>query len=341
MRHQKFNYLLADDRLWKGATSSDASSISSISARQMKAIIEHLKMVQYRESTKRNYLSVWRKFNEFVINLDVRPLTWEECASLFGAFLVEKGIQSSTLRSYMSAIKKVLMDDGYPWNDNKLMLSVLTRGCRIVNDKVRTRLPIQAGLLEMMLFELHRIFNTQYYLEILYKTIFVTAYYGLFCIGEITDSPYCIKAKNVNIADNKNKILFILHSSKTHGHNNKPQRIKISAAKDDTRGQKWRKKRHFCPFQLSREYMNLRGNYSEDSDNYFIFRDRQSVKSAHVRKVLRTTLSALGLNPLLYNTNSFHAGCAVDMLKFTDLQTVKLAGRWKSNTVYKYLSNYS
>ena len=131
----------------------------------------------------------------------------------------------------------------------------------------------------MMLFELCRIFHSQYYLETLYKTIFITAYYGLFRIGEITEGPHCVKAKDVNIACNKNKMLFILWSSKTHGRNNKPQTIKIS--KNDTNGRSGRK-RHFCPFNLSREYMSLRGNYTEDTDNYFIFRDKQLVKSSHV-----------------------------------------------------------
>ena len=93
----------------------------------MKLIIEQLKSTQNRESTKKNYLSIWRKFNEFIICLDVKPITWEERASLFGASLVEKGVQSSTLKSYMSAIKRVLTDNGYSWDNNKLMLPVLTK----------------------------------------------------------------------------------------------------------------------------------------------------------------------------------------------------------------------
>ena len=39
------------------------------------------------------------------------------------------------------------------------MLSSLVRSCRIANDKVKTRLQIQKGLLEMLLFEIGRKFN--------------------------------------------------------------------------------------------------------------------------------------------------------------------------------------
>ena len=108
---------------------------------------------------KQSYLSVWRKFNNFLLKLDIRPGLREDRASLFGAHLVDEGFQSTTLRSYMSAIKRILVDDGYPWNDSKLLLSTLIRGCKIVNDRVTTRLPIQCGLLEMILFEVGRLFK--------------------------------------------------------------------------------------------------------------------------------------------------------------------------------------
>ena len=139
---------------------------------------------------------MWRKFNNFLICLDKKPPSWEERASLFGASLVDQGIQSSTLRSYMSAIKGILIDDGFQWDNTKLLLSTLIRGCKVVNDCVRTRLPIQKGLLEMILFEIQRIYRDQFYLEILYKTVLSLCYYGLFRIGELTSSQHTLKAQD-------------------------------------------------------------------------------------------------------------------------------------------------
>ena len=59
----------------------------------------------------------------------------------------------------------------------------------------------------------------QLYLALLFVTMLCPAYYGLFLIGEIawTQHGHAALAKNVQIASNKNKFLFILHSSKTHG----------------------------------------------------------------------------------------------------------------------------
>ena len=61
--------------------------------------------------------------------------------------------------------------------------------------------------------------------------LFATAYYGLFRIGEITDSQHAVKARDVHIGQNKRKLLFLLRTSKTHGENVEPQSIKIASTK--------------------------------------------------------------------------------------------------------------
>ena len=129
---------------------------------------------------------------------------------MFGAYLIEeKSIQSSTLKSYFSAIKHVLKLDGYKWTQDMCILNTLTRACRTVNDKTRVCLPIRLQLLEILLFELSRIFHNQPYLEILYQTIFLLSYYGLFRIGELTKSQHQVKAKDVHIGQKKDKILTL------------------------------------------------------------------------------------------------------------------------------------
>ena len=75
----------------------------------MNTVIERLKSKQTRESTAANYLGIWRHLNKFLIRLDHKEnLSWEERTALFGAYLVDGGVQSSTLKSYFSAIKYVL-----------------------------------------------------------------------------------------------------------------------------------------------------------------------------------------------------------------------------------------
>ena len=68
-----------------------------------------------------------------------------------------------------------------------------------------------------MILKVPDIFSSvQDYLITLYRTILLTAYYGLFRVSEITLSPHVLKARDVHIATNKKKLKFVLRSSKTH-----------------------------------------------------------------------------------------------------------------------------
>ena len=222
---------------------------------------------------------------------------------------------------------------------DELLLNTLAKACRLVNDHVKTRLPIQAALLEMLLFELERIFNKQYYLEILYKTIFILAYYGLLRIGELTKSEHCLLAKDVQIGDNKEKILLTLHSSKTHGQGSKPQQIKISGVAQENVSNKVRcKNRFFCPFKLINKYFKLRGDYFKDNDQFFVFSDGSPVQPHHVRNVLSQLLQSLGKDHRLFSFYSFRIGRCTELIKLGyAIEIIKRLGRWKSNAVYRYI----
>ena len=111
-----------------------SSNTSKISTTRMENILNKLKLQNKRDSTAVTYLSVWRKFNSFIIQLDKIPPTWEERIALFGAFLVQTGKQSCTIKSYYSAIKATLRDDDYAVNNDRVMLITLTKACKLVND---------------------------------------------------------------------------------------------------------------------------------------------------------------------------------------------------------------
>ena len=215
--------------------SETLSATSKISTKQIEAIIERLKANQMRDSMVQNYLCIWRQFNNFLIRLDRRLKLWEDKAQLFVAHLIEhKAMQSSMIRSYVSAIKHTLLVDGYEWDDNKILLSRFTKACKISNDRARIRLPIHCGLLELILFEVDRLYSvSQPYLQCLYKTIFTLGHYGLMRIGELTKSNHILLACNIHIATNKEKILLVLYSSKMHDEGNKPQKIKIVSNRNE------------------------------------------------------------------------------------------------------------
>ena len=295
--------------------------------------------MQTRNSTAKTYYSVWKQFNKFLIKLDVMPDSWEDRTSLFITYLIEfKQLQSSSIKSYISAIKRTLIDGiDYEWCDNQVLFNSLTRACRLINDKVTTRLPIDCVLLEFLLFEIERIFPTQPYLKTMYQTMFALGYYGLMRIGELTWSPHVMKACNVYTASNKEKILIILYTSKTHGQESYPQQIKITSNAEERTGKY--KQRHFRLFKLMQRFRVMRGEtYESPTEPFFIFRDGTPVTAAHARAVLKTAITALDLDCSLYNTHSLRIGRSCDLIKYGyHIEEVKRMGRWRSSCIYKYI----
>ena len=189
----------------------------------------------------------------------------------------------------------------------------------------------------MILSEVGHIYgHSQPYLESLYRAMFALAYYGLMHISEVTNGPHAIKAKDVLVAQNKNKIRIILYSSKTHNKEDIPQEIKISASEPTT----VRATQFFCPFTLMRSYMEKRGPYCHDTEEFFVFTDTSPVQQHHARAVLKEALVALNLNFNCYNFQCYRIGRYSYLWKLGySLEHIKHLGRWRSNAVYRYLRN--
>ena len=213
------------------------SAESRISTASIQSIIEKLKQERVRATTKRNYLSVWKNFNKFFIKLDIKPSSWEDRIMLFAGHLINQEKRSQTVRSYISAIKGILRDDGVQINEDKFLLHSLTRACKLKNDQVRARLPIQKGLLKIIIRTTREYFmeKGQPYLAILYATLFSTAYFGMFRVGELATGDHPIKVTDVQMAENKYKIMFILRTSKTHGRDSKPKQLRSAEQMERSR----------------------------------------------------------------------------------------------------------
>ena len=156
-------------------------------------------------------------FNRFFLRLDKKPDTWEQRLILFVGYLINDNKQSSTVKSYVSTIRAVLGDIGVKLNYEQSLITSLTKACKLVNDEIRTRLPIQKLLLEVILEQTHKHFTqiNQPYLRSLFMMLFSTAYFGLFRVGELATGDHPVLARDVHISYNKRKILFVLRTSKT------------------------------------------------------------------------------------------------------------------------------
>ena len=80
-----------------------------------------------------------------------------------------------------------------------------------------------------------------------------------------------------------------------------------------------------CPYKLILAYLALRPELNTEEKPLFIFRDGVAVTGEQYRRVVHATLKSLGLNPMLYDTHSFHIGQATDLQKLgLSLETIKI-----------------
>ena len=328
----------AKSRLSLPVSSLTKSSISTIAIRD---IIWKLKNEKYRDSTKKNYYRIWKLFNNFFVRLDVKPFHWEEHITLFAAYLINERKQSTTVRSYISAIHAVLADNDIEINENIYLLNSLTKVCRLNYDSVNIHHPICKGTLNIILKAVQFMFdkqNGQPYLSKLYMALFATAYYGLFRIGELMFSDHTLKAVDAHIGVNKKKMMFVLWSSKMHLNSMEPQMIKIAKTTQGNKPVMEDGVMHFCPFEILRCYLLARKPYRDENEQFFVFGDHSAVKPSHFRAVLKKVLHITGFNSEYYSRHSFRAGRALDLLKYgLTVEVIKKLGRWQSNAVYTYL----
>ena len=305
--------------------------------------MEKLKLERNRGSTRKNYYSIWKKFNQFFIQLDEKPESWEERIILFVGYLVAKKLKANTNKSYISAVKGVLKSDGIEVNEDRYLISSLTRACKYRNDyHVRIRAPIKKNILEILLEETDQYFGKlgQPYLMHLYQAIFMAAYYGMLRVSEIGSGQdlHPIKATDVHIGTNKNKMLFVLRTSKTHWRDEKPQFVKITSLGKNKIGE--RKRSYKCPFETIRKYADIRPDCIAYDEPFFVFADRSGIKPSQIRNTLKVLLKKGGFDPSHFSTHSFRIGRSLQLKNLgLSIDLIKSLGCWSSNCVYTYLAH--
>ena len=274
---------------------------TSISTSSIQAIIEKLKTEQFRNSTKATYYRVWKLFCKFFIRLDDKLMNWEDRIVLFTGFLIENKLKSTTVRSYLSAIRAILWDCEITLNEDTCLLNALTRACKIKNDRLLTKLPMGKNMLKIVLTQNKVAHNTQVYLRCLFAAIHAAAYYGLFRIGEVVKGPHVILARNVHMAQNKKKLFFVLNSSKTHNQGDKLQRVKIMSTRlENLYHEHSTSNLEFCPFAIIKEYLSLRLCALTATEQFFVFPDNAPVTPDQLRSHLQKMVRAANLDPALY-----------------------------------------
>lgn len=314
--------------------SSESSDGKVVYSReQYRFILSKIKGKRLRPKTKKFYRNRWVVFNRFIQQFDVMPDTWEERLHIYAAHLVDNKKQSSTVRTYITAIRQILRLADIEINEDKYLISSLVKACKLENDRLYIRMPIQLPLLKEVLRMTHDYYfmeKGQEYLATMLKAMFVMAYFGLLRVSKLTSGEHMIRAPNVRYAKNKGKIIITLFSSKMHSHRDPPQHISISSQPELG---------NFCPIKLISEYVELRGNLAiNEDDAFFVYQDNIPVTQSQFRACLKKILTKLNVQVDLYDTHGFRAGRACDLHKQGfSFSYIKDVGRWLSDAVKVYI----
>lgn len=210
--------------------SSNKPAEMKYSYQQYKRIKHYIKTFKLRPSTRKSYKKTWDRFNKFISQFDVIPPNWEDRIIVWATHLADNRKSSSTIRSYISAIRYCLSLDGIRVTHTSCELAAIIQAAKHENDQLYIRLPIQKHLMKLILEFIDSHFikgRGQNYLGSWLKAIYSMGYHGMMRISELADGPHSVKVQDIVQARNKNKFTIYLRSSKTHSQADLPQIIHI------------------------------------------------------------------------------------------------------------------
>lgn len=181
------------------------------SLKQYYRIKDKIKGMSIRYKTKQAYYNRWKALNKFLIKFDTIPETWEDRIILYITHLINIKRKSATVKTYLSAIRYILREDGVCLDENKVKLAALIKACKLQNDRLYIRLPIQYKLFNSIIRKVNSYLNQQKgqeYLAKLLRAAFSMAYFGLMRVSELTAGEHQLKAADVDTPKKKVKSFY-------------------------------------------------------------------------------------------------------------------------------------
>ena len=245
---------------------------------------------------------------------------------LYIGFLHLKGYASSSITTFVSAIGYVHRIKGFNNPMSTLMVQKLLSAANRLNPRLDTRLPITLTILEQLNLALNETISSSYN-RALFQAMFVTAFYGLMRVGELT------KDKWGNVA------LFMTNIKVESDH----VALRISKFKHNINGYPFdillckQAQISICPYTNILNYLKLRG---VKDGPLFCYPNNQPVSREFFVTILKNTLRFCGFNTNEYKSHSFRIGGAsyYASLGLSDEQ-IRILVRWKCDASKFYIRN--
>ena len=322
-----------------GSTSFKDSPISGPSCNRNTSRPSHQEVVKNLDSLFSNLLApssrqvysrAWTLFNQCMSDMSLPYCTLQslpiepEQILVYISYLHLLGRSPATITTYTSAIGYVHKINSHTDpTSNYLVQKTLATINRIYGSS-DSRLPITQMVLQQLLFAIDNTISIQYHRYLL-KAMFITAFYGLFRIGELTiqkSGVVSLMFEDIQINSNSIKLSIRNFKNNTSNHTFDIEIFRQIGTKH-------------CPYDILKDYLSLRGN---SPGPLFCLPDLSHVSRSFFTKHLKQCLQFSGFDPRLYLSHSFRIGGASYLASIgcTDLQ-IKILGRWKSDSFIRYI----
>ena len=271
------------------------------------------------------YAQFYHKY--FQANFQI-PISSEDLA-LFISYLHANKYAAATVSSYISALGYVHRLKAMPDPTASFIIKRLLRCAHRTASKTDSRLPITECILHKLVESLPFVTGTHYDM-VLFRSMFLLAFFAFLRIGEIT----------VGKTSPKNTIQY--NTVKLFARKTVPSRLELVMYDF-----KWQKSHRptilsipcnasnpsICPVKSLAEYRSLRGN---SEGPLFCYPPNKGISRAYFNQILHKAVLFAGYDPNKYKSHSFRIGAATKAasLGFSELD-IQHMGRWGSNSAYK------
>lgn len=249
--------------------------------------------------------------------------------ALFIAFLHAQEYAPSSISSYVSALGYIHRLQNMPDPTEVFVVKRMLRSVHKMGRKRDSRLPITESILNKLVLSLPFI-TKSYYDKIMFRSMFLLAFYAFLRIGEITvqlkQAENTIQFENVKIFSKNGsftKMEIIMYHYKWQ-RSGRPTTLVIQPNMGNS---------DLCPVRALFNYLALRG---KSPGPLFCYPPNKGISETYFNLTLRKAIEHAGYDSKLYKSHSFRIGAATKAasLGYTEIQ-IQQMGRWKSNSAYK------
>jgi len=284
-------------------------------------------------STHSTYQRALQCYKDFVTKFEFAsksfPVNAEDII-LFIAFCYSKGLASSTVTTYISALGYHHKIKNIQDPTQNFVVKKCLQGYQNKKRALDIRLPITPSIMKQLIISLTHT-RKSYFARVLFKSMYLLAFHCFLRIGEFTQS----KGKN----DHTLQVQSIKFDHKTSGSSSfeltmnsfkhstgKPHILYVESNKKDP---------EMCPVKALWHYFQVR---KPTSGPLFSFMDGSAVSRAFFTEQLNLSLIWCGLDIKLYKGHSFRIGAAsTAFANGVSEAKIKAMGRWSSDAYKKYI----